>query len=298
MIPVIWLNLHPHDCHPKQHWDTAIFQELILKGYEEWNGKPEDFPNAAVVMIAGRFHADDVDAINRTLGFMDGCVVVIHSDEESLFPWWDVKHPNMRMWVMTAEPSTKQADFVRFIGEGWSPGTLGILAELSTVVRPFDVAFAGQVTHPRRRQMAGVLDRMWRERPSRIAMHPTDSFAAGFDRMNYLRIMRAAKFAPCPTGPVTADSFRVYEALEAGCIPILDGWDGKGREAYAFWDLVLGPDHHVPILDDWADLPEFVTLALPWWERDAKLIGAWWTDRKQRWVDEMRADVKAISADR
>jgi hypothetical protein len=295
MIPVIWLNLHPAECHPKDHWDTSIFQELILKDFEEWNGKPEDWPKHAVVMIAGRFHADDLDAINRTIGFLDGCVVVIHSDEESLFPWWEVKHPNMRLWVMTPDPATKRADFVRFIGEGWSPGTEDVTwshrMSRDSASRPFNVGFAGQVTHPRREQ---CWDAVWAMEGARWAER-TSSFGAGMDRRDYLYKLSDTKFAPCPSGPVTADSFRVYEALEAGCIPILDGIDGKGRDAWGFWNLILGKNHPLPLMKYWADLPELLAARLPRWDTDVRIVRDWWTQRKADWVREMAEDVKAIS---
>ena len=42
---------------------------------------------------------------------------------------------------------------------------------------------------------------------------------------------------PCPSGPATPDSFRLWEALEAGCVPIADGY---APAAAAAIDLFLG----------------------------------------------------------
>lgn len=286
---VFWLNMHT-DCHPKDHWDTAMFQELILKDFPEWDGDhPKDPPR--IVMVAGRFHANDVGRVNDWIGMLAGVVVVVHSDEESLFPWQELEHPNMRRWVMTPTPDTKPVGGVRFIGEGWPTGTPEILARLPERFPMWDVSFAGQVTHPRRDQMmASIADIV----QGSVVTSPTTSFAGGMPRRTYLYQLADTKLAPCPSGPVTADSFRVYEALEAGCVPILDGVDGRGRPARDFWRLILGA-HPLPVIDDWADLPVLVDRLLGEWDDQSRIVGSWWGDRKALWVDQMAADVASVS---
>ena len=43
----------------------------------------------------------------------------------------------------------------------------------------------------------------------------------GLNTLEYKGMMQMSKFAICPTGQGNLDSFRVYEALEAGCIPVV-----------------------------------------------------------------------------
>jgi hypothetical protein len=51
---------------------------------------------------------------------------------------------------------------------------------------------------------------------------PTKGFTQGDPHDLYYRQMADAKVAPAPSGPETPDSFRLFEALESGCVPIAD----------------------------------------------------------------------------
>jgi Exostosin family len=63
----------------------------------------------------------------------------------------------------------------------------------------------------------------------------------------YEEVMLKTIFAPCPMGWCNQDSFRVYEALEAGCIPIVEkGKDNYFNEAYNNPPLI--------IMDDWKNV--------------------------------------------
>ena len=53
-------------------------------------------------------------------------------------------------------------------------------------------------------------------------LYITDGFARGIEQDEYLDLLAAAREAPCPPGPNTPDTFRLYEALEAGCQPVVD----------------------------------------------------------------------------
>src|SRR5437867_9168777 len=59
-------------------------------------------------------------------------------------------------------------------------------------------------------------------------------------------------FAPCTMGNVVLESFRLYECLEMGCIPIVER-----RRWMPYYDqLLLG--HPLPSFSSWHDAREFV----------------------------------------
>ncbi len=91
----------------------------------------------------------------------------------------------------------------------------------------------------------------------------SEGFSQGLPRDDYMAGMLKAKYVPCPGGGVNLDSFRVYEALEAGCIPIAEGIE--------FWAKLL-PDAPFPIIDDWWHLPALMTDA----EWNVNDVMAWW----------------------
>jgi hypothetical protein len=58
--------------------------------------------------------------------------------------------------------------------------------------------------------------------------------------------------APCPAGAAALDTARVYEALEAGCIPIVER-----REGFDYFREALGR-HPMLTVSDWAEAPGLI----------------------------------------
>lgn len=288
--PVLWWNLHLGECNPRAHWDTALLREKLWT--REWFDASvlADFPaDAAIVMVAGNFHHGDVDALNAALTALPGVVLIIHSDEASLFPVHEIEHPNLRLWVMTPRPDRHYDLDARWIGEGYSPGT-SVIAESFPLdaPRPHDWCFVGQVTHVRRHQ---AVEQMLRMR--RGFLFQTPGFTQGLDRHGYLRVLRESVVAVCPSGPTTQDSFRLYEALECGAIPIADDVTPDGRRGY--WNFVYGNELPFPILTDYRQLRRTVQRVLD----DRVAIQAkcqrWWEAEKMRIANDIERDLAAVS---
>jgi hypothetical protein len=66
---------------------------------------------------------------------------------------------------------------------------------------------------------------------------------------DYAQLMSETVFAPCPAGWQNLDSFRVCEALEAGCIPIVER-----RTSYDYFRHLFG-DHPMMTVSDWSEAP-------------------------------------------
>ena len=58
-------------------------------------------------------------------------------------------------------------------------------------------------------------------------------------------ILSSTEFIPCPNGFVHPETYRLYEALECGCIPIVEN-------AYKYYDRLF-PNNPFIKVDKWID---------------------------------------------
>ena len=89
------------------------------------------------------------------------------------------------------------------------------------------------------------------------------------------RIYRDSIFVICPNGALTPDSFRVTEALQAGCIPVVQKSD--------YWFKAYGPDFPAVQVDDWANTPTVLfnmLLSAKGLEEKRLQCDTWWTKTK------------------
>lgn len=298
MIPVVWFSLVDGE-HPGQKWDAGLLWGLFdgtvwdpvgrraFIHSDTFGGLTSGLiyeAGGAVVVLPSGVHRERYDEINEAIASLGWVLLVLTADEGSLFETKHIHHPNMRMWVMTPRPGRVYPAGTRFIGEGYEAATPTTLPDAFDLPAR-DVWFAGQVTHLRRRQMATALTGI-------AELVETDGFAQGLPRNAYLAALADTKVAPCPSGPVTPDSFRLYEALEAGCLPIADDVC-PDYATPGYWDLVA-PDHPFPTITDWADAPDVVGTALNDWPRNANQAGAWWQAHKRTMAYWLVEDLDAL----
>ncbi len=93
---------------------------------------------------------------------------------------------------------------------------------------------------------------------------------------DYRRLMDESIFVPCPTGWVNLDSFRVWEALEAGCVPIVER-----RGSFDYFKCLLG-EHPLPTLSDWSECDALLGHNPEEWERLRQTCQTWWASYKPR----------------
>eukprot|EP00667_Euglena_gracilis_P013906 EG_transcript_14385 len=107
--------------------------------------------------------------------------------------------------------------------------------------------------------------------------------------------MANARLCPAPSGYRNVESFRVYEALEAGCIPIVNRWPVQRVDRVkGVWRLMLGPAlaNLIPEVEDWAQ-PSTLQLVrglladLAGLERRRRRLTALWRAFKAANVSEM-----------
>jgi hypothetical protein len=310
MIPVVWLNYHPEICNSPGMWDQGWLQETLnctlympQRAYDftqysvvapltetEWPEAP-----GIVLIVPGRFHQYEAKRISKDLRRYQWVLMIVTSDEERLFPWWDVQHERMLTWVQTPK-HPKDAEAANKFGYGAPPGTRDTLSYmLNFPERPWSVFFSGQVTHERRQQMVEAI------RPDiGRYFNQTPGFTQGLHKGAYLETMNKSKVALAPSGPQTVDSFRAWEAMEAGAVPIVDGRTPT-EDQRTYWDGINQlPNERLPfhVVDDWEDGEAHIESALKAWQQQANICGSWLGRTKRAFTHRLHEDIETLGASR
>lgn len=213
-------------------------------------------------------------------------IFVSVGDESTDFPYRLLSHPNSKLWVQTPLPTTK-AD--RYLIEGYPANT-----NRPNIYQDLDFFFAGQSTHDRRQSCAVALRAVTMEGRLQGSALFTDSFGAGYSQQEYLKLMSRARIVPCPSGPASPDTFRIWEALECGAVPIVDARSLRD-ETVGFWNTVL-PGAPLRFIYDWSSLPEEIEYILGDYERVSRICQHWWKSYKLRFGNWLAEDMISLGA--
>lgn len=249
------LFLQKNPDHPADgYWDQTLIKWVC-----------DQTDSEGVVIIPGAYQADYIDQINAELP--KNSLVIITSDEEGKFP---VDKLNAgKIWLQY--PSNQLVD--RYIPIGYTPNPP------QPIHKSVDWFYAGQVNSSSRIHLVDVLSNM-----DGGYLLQSGGFSQGLPREEYNAIMSASKLVPCPGGWINQDSFRLYEALEAGCVPIVDD--------AIFFEQLLG-DYPFLTVKDWDELPQIVDI----WKDNLTLrseVYHWWQDYKEQLVKNMEDDLWAL----
>lgn len=327
-IPVVWITFaegsiargHWHDemlgdLFDRKLWrpvDALEYVHVEVRGSEQWTPTGD---NGHVVVISGAENADHVADLNRLLAPLPWCLVIVAGDENHLFPRDEIDHPHCEVWAMCTRPGDTQ----RALGFGYAPGTREELRALGPLARntwmpgtvealrahgldSADVgpehalrwSFVGQVTNRRRTEMVEAA----RLAPPGVLIG-TDRFAAHLDghglaRDKYIGLTARSKVVLCPSGPHTVDSFRLFEALEAGAIPFADAQTPEFQDM-GYWVRVFGEPPPFRILYEWSSLTGNLEEVLPDATAIANRCSAFYQAWKRRLAYDLDATVMRLS---
>lgn len=301
--PIIWANYAP-GAIARGYWDQGLLEDLLVQAQVEFSHFDSfahfrtdawDDGLGAVVVVPGQFNVEHLDTLNADIEQLPWLLLVVTGDEEGRFPRDKVRHYNMQVWLQTPR------DWLtgdRFLPVGYPPGapeTLDqLLAGSGAGTREYDFVFAGQVTHERRRQAAAAMQAAV-DGGAEGRMHFTDGFAQGLDQKTYWSLLADGRTVPCPSGPATPDSFRVWEALEAGAVPLVDlrAPQLKGTQ-HDFWDHVA-PGSPFLRVDDWDSFPADLDSVLERWPLAAAGASSWWQQHKRQLANDLDDDIHRLA---
>lgn len=242
MSKITWLN------NGHTFWD----QTLLLGLLEDYQGDRQVFVVPGTV--------NEVDEVNMEMELFSSVLVIITSDEEGKFPIDDLYHPNMVVCSTYFNPKFKKVD-------KWLPIGYAKRIDLPLPMKTTPWFFSGQVTHQSRRECVEALKSL-----GNGDLVETKGFAQGLPQDEYYERLSKARIAPCPMGNVNDDSFRVYEALELGCVPI--------PEHPEFWQSLFG-EVPFPVIRDWEQLPGYIMDTLKDYPAINNKCQAWWQRKKR-----------------
>lgn len=290
-IQVIFLSLNT-DTPARGYWDMAMLEDLLnykhgrpLRAYEfEFSEARElNKQDGAVVVLPARAQAHLIKEINEELNKLKWCLLFLVGDEEQVFDVDAIEHPNIKIYVMTPKPDLNEKYGKLY--NGYAPA-LNDNREL--VVKDLDWFLAGQITHKYREQAAAQL----RSKDGGVLIE-TQGFTQGLEPDLYFQYMNRAKVAPAPSGPESPDTFRLYEALEMGAVPIPDE-HGLG----GYWTWLLDGEPPFPVIKDYDSLSGYIDDAVENYPAFNNRVLSWWVSKKKQMIANFTEDIARLSGER
>lgn len=282
-ISVLWLNYN--EGSPNHgYWCFGWLEDTlanVVEGQEPhvfyWGSEVdirETRDEGAIVVIPAEYNAKHVDKINLALARLPWCVLILASDEAGLFPVELLDMTNVNaLWVMT--PHFERHVYppgTNFLPEFYPQDARERIAQFKSLgfQRRYPVSFSGQITHERRYSLAKWMDEenMW--------INKTPGFTQGLGRDDYYQLLVETQVTPAPSGPVTLDSFRAFESLESGGVPILDLECPVVQDGDLYWNSVLGEQHPCPTVRSWRYASKAVDDVDDNWPLSSNLVFSWW----------------------
>lgn len=154
--------------------------------------------------------------------------------------------------------------------------------------KEFVWSFAGAIDRPGRIENLKLLDKL---EPNFVRTKSTFGAKSSVEGDEYIEMLNNSKFVPCFKGFSSLESFRLYEALETGSIPVyVPGESRSGLDNEYTRVLGKNPILAIPnwaaatmILEKVCGSPEIM-------EKHRQDLIAWWSQKKQ----ELKATIKRI----
>ncbi len=146
---------------------------------------------------------------------------------------------------------------------------------ITSTERKYKWSFVGHVKQDRK-EMLDVLQPI---RPNHVF---TTTAFAGSDCLTtsqYRDIMLDSVFIPNGCGFASLDCFRVYEALECGCIPIVK----RTQKGYPYFDHLLGKGHPLWQVETWKEALDRIRDTSEQAIEEARVAAhRWWQEHKKQ----------------
>lgn len=267
-----------------EQWDYGFLKSFIEgKMWKPTNWKPftvqfcDKLPctDRAIVVIPARHHKGLETLVDAQLKHIDRVVLFLMGDEEADFDIAKLSHENMSIWVQN--PHVGKHDQYNKLGTGYPQHMTMYMPK--EIHKQTDIFFAGQITHQRREELADILLN-YELGDTTVKLVRTKGFTQGVPKEQYYEHMCDARIAPCPSGAVIPDSFRLFEALECMAIPVADEKLPSG-EVQHYWDWLFGRTTPFPKATTWLALYDIVPNTLANYSELVQAQTAWYIKYKR-----------------
>lgn len=274
MIPVIYESYNI--ARSPMLFGDQVMLKHILDQYEDFEtviGFNSSF-DGGIINISLHHNEQYIDNLNADISSYKWVLIILTSNEYASDAYKKIKHLNMKIWLQTPKAEDK-AD--RFLPLGFPS-----IIKPRYVNKKYDWFFSGQINHVKRIELYKQLQKMQNGK-----LLKTEGFNQGYDYGEYLKLMAQSRIIPCPSGPETPDTYRLYEALELGCIPVVDNeW---------YWKKIFG-DFPFKAVENWSELPAIIEEELKDYYLKAQDIANWWGDQKTLIEDNLFNDIEELKA--
>lgn len=266
-----YLYSHDGQDYANDKWDYGLIKEIFDK-YEVDQIKATEIPSGdkAFVVIPGPQTAGNEELLSNELNKLSRVVLFINGDEDANFNVSKIKHPNIEIWIQY--PHEKHGEYNKM--------PIGVPQHLKENLpqyktKDYDVYFGGQITHQRRKELAGVMPKL-----KNSLYGPTNGFSQGDKPKDYYSKLASAKIAPCPSGAAVIDTFRFFESIELLTLPIADTIDPKGIQTN-FYKKMFGV--YVPFKEtsNWNEIEKLVPRLLDHYPNNMHQVVCWWIKQKR-----------------
>jgi hypothetical protein len=266
-----YLYSHDGKDYANDKWDYGLLKEIFDK-YEVDQIKATEIPSGdkAFVVIPGPQTAGNEELLSNELNKLSRVVLFINGDENARFDVSKIKHSNIEIWIQY--PHEKHGKYNKM--------PIGVPQHLKENLPPYktkdyDVYFGGQITHQRRKELAGVMPKL-----KNSLYGPTNGFSQGDKPKDYYSKLASAKIAPCPSGAAVIDTFRFFESIELLTLPIADTIDPKGIQT-DFYKKMFGV--YVPFkeISNWNEIEKLVPRLLDHYPNNMHQVVCWWIKQKR-----------------
>lgn len=279
MIPVIWWD------GARGNWDCGLLLRVFEKYpsvFEQYNDKVYPDVKRAIVIVVGR---PKIGPLKSYLSKLKSGVVIMTGDEECSFNCDEAVPKHLEMWTQCYAPHRSHIKERLLLGTPNRPG----YKYNTWMPKKYLWSFVGQKQNPHRDKCVEVLSKL-----RDGFLHVVDGFGGqgnGIEYQQYLDICCQSRFVICPSGSMTADTFRVYEAMECGAIPIADRRSPRDEPGFNYW-IECYPHNTVFAISEWTEeIYEFMQCypLHPLEEIDIPVVAAkmdyknnfWWEKYKQ-----------------
>lgn len=243
----------------------------------------DDFVEAeeAIIIFHGHFLRGKYQEFNDRIKRYKWVLALRTGDEENRFDINKVDHPNIKWWIQYPVKNSDYGD-ARLIPIG-VPDYFTLPDTLPK--KDIDIFMSAQNTHIRRNLAFSVAEKI----AGNNYINKTNGFSAGLERKEYRDLAFRSKIMPAPSGAISPDSFRLYEALEAGALPIADDISPRIDSSGFFERLFLDPPF--PIVTDWSQLEIIIKNHTP---KKQQEINQWWTNYKKSLIINLWDDINEL----
>lgn len=263
MTKIKWLSFE-EGVNPKGRLDQAFLEDLL-------NDVVHAESERVICVVLGKQY-DYIDKINETLSKYEKVLVIVTSDEESMFDTEHLSHPDMIIYSQyPVGGKSKNVDL-------WLPIGYTPYAKTAPIKnKDLEWFFSGQITHETRETLHAKLSTM-----EGGLLLGTEGFTQGYPPEEYMQYMCRAIVAPSPHGAVKPEALRTYEALEVGAFPIPEG------EGY---HKLVTSDIKYSYSEKWGDLDKIVDRVVSEFPRYNNLVQSQWQLTKYRIRNRLLKDL-------